>query len=51
MRTVILILKPIAKAGMGSVKEQGIGPIRDIAYGQNIKLVLKRRGKRLQNPL
>ena len=45
MRTVIPILKPIAKADLQSVKEQGLGAIRDITSGQNIKQVLKHRGK------
>ena len=44
MRTVIPILKPIAKAGLKSVKEQGLEAIKDIASGQNAKQVLKRRG-------
>ena len=45
MRTVMPILKPIAKAGLASVKEQGLSAIRDIAFGQNVKQVLKHRGK------
>ena len=40
-----VIFKPIAKAGLARVKEQGLGAIRDIASGQNVKQVLKRRGK------
>ena len=44
MRTVILILKPIAKAGLKSVKEQGLEAIKDITSGQNVKQVLKGRG-------
>ena len=44
MRTVIPILKAIAKAGLKSVKEQGLEAIKDIASGQNVKQVLKRRG-------
>ena len=44
MRTVIPILKPIAKAGLKSVKEQGLEAIKDVASGQNVKQVLKRRG-------
>ena len=44
MRTVIPILKPIAKAGLKSVKGQGLIAIKDIASGQNVKQVLKRRG-------
>ena len=44
MRTVIPILKPITKAGLKSVKEQGLEAIKDIASGQNVKQVLKRRG-------
>ena len=44
MRTVIPILKPIAKAGLKSVKEQGLEAIKDIASEQNVKQVLKRRG-------
>ena len=44
MRTVILILKPIAKAGLKSVKEQGLEAIKDIISGQNVKQVLKGRG-------
>ena len=31
MRTVIPFLKPIAKAGLKSVKEQGLEAIKDIA--------------------
>lgn len=46
MRFVISNLKPIAKAGLESVKEQGIRAIRDIASEQNIKQVLKRRGRK-----
>ena len=41
---MIPILKPIAKAGLKSVKEQGLEAIKDIASGQNVKQVLKRRG-------
>ena len=44
MRTAIPILKPIAKAGLKSVREQGLEAIKDIASGQNVKQVLKRRG-------
>ena len=44
MRTVIPILKPIAKAGLKSVKEEGLEAIKDIASGQIVKQVLKRRG-------
>ena len=44
IRTVITILKPIAKAGLKSMKEQGLEAIKDIASGQNVKQVLKRRG-------
>ena len=44
MRTVIPLLKPIAKAGLKSVNEQGLEVIKDIASGQNVKQVLKRRG-------
>lgn len=49
MRTVIPILKPIAKAGLQSIKkvaqDQGVDALRDIMEGQNIKQVLKKRGK------
>lgn len=45
MRTVIPILKPVAKAGLESVKEQGLAAIKDIASGKNVKEVLKSRGK------
>ena len=44
MRTVIPILKPIAKAGLKSLKEQGLEAIKDITSGQNVKQVLKQRG-------
>ena len=49
MRTVIPILKPMAKAGIQSAKHvattHGVGALRDIMAGQNIKQVLKHRGK------
>ena len=51
MRTVMPILKLIAKAGLASVKEQNLSAIRDIASGQNIKQVLNAGVKRLQNTL
>ena len=49
MRTVIPILKPLAKAGIQSAKQvaktHGVGALRDIMAGQNVKQVLKHRGK------
>lgn len=49
LRTVMPILKPVAKAGLQSIKhvakDQGINALRDIMQGQNIKQVLKSRGK------
>ncbi|MCG8075028.1 MAG: hypothetical protein JAY75_02150, partial [Candidatus Thiodiazotropha taylori] len=49
MRSVVPILKPLAKAGIQSAKQvakkEGIGALRDILEGQNIKQVLKQRGK------
>ena len=49
LRTVMPILKPVAKAGLQSIKhvakDQGIHALRDILDGQNIKQVLKSRGK------
>lgn len=49
MRTVIPFLKPVAKAGLQSIKhvakDQGIHALRDIMEGQNVKQVLKNRGK------
>ena len=50
MRTVIPILKPLAKAGKQSAKQvaktHGVGAFRDIMAGQNVKPFSKHRGKR-----
>ena len=50
LRTVIPILKPVAKASLKSVKKvakyQGIQALKDIVGGENVKKkVLKQRGK------
>ena len=49
LRTVMPVLKPVAKAGLQSIKQvakdQGIHALRDIMAGQNVKQVLKSRGK------
>ena len=49
LRTVMPVLKPVAKAGLQSIKQvakdQGIHALCDIIAGQNIKQVLKSRGK------
>lgn len=49
MRTVVPILKPLAKAGLQSAKqvakEQGVGALRDLMEGNNVKAILKTRGK------
>ena len=49
LRTVIPILKPVAKASLKSVKkvakDQGIQALKDIVGGENVKKVLKQRGK------
>ena len=49
-RTVIPILKPVAKASLKSVKkvakDQGVQALKDIVGGENVKKkVLKQRGK------
>ena len=47
IRTIVPILKPVAKAGLRSakkvVKEQGISALRDMVSGQNVKQVLQHR--------
>ena len=49
IRTIVPILKPVAKAGLRSakivVKEQGISALRDMVSEQNVKQVLQRRGQ------
>ena len=49
LRTVAPILKPFAKVGIQSAKrvakDHGIKALKDIAEGQNVKQVLKTRGK------
>ena len=49
LRTVAPILKPLAKVGIQSAKRvakyHGIKALKDIAEGQNVKQVLKTRGK------
>ena len=49
MRTVVPILKPLAKVGIQSAKkvskDQGVKALKDIVSGQNVKHVLKERGK------
>ena len=49
MRTVIPILKPVAKASLKSMKkgakDQGVQALKDIVGGENVKQVLKQRGK------
>ena len=49
LRTVIPILKPVAKASLKSVKkvakDQGVQALKDIVGGENVKKVLKQRGK------
>ena len=49
IRTIVSILKPVAKAGLRSakkvVKEQGISALHDMVSGQNVKQVLQRRGQ------
>ena len=49
LRTVIPILKPVAKASLKSVKkvakDQGVQALKDIVDGENVKKVLKQRGK------
>ena len=49
LKTVAPILKPFAKLGLQSAKkvakEHGIQALKEIASGQNIKQVLKQRGK------
>ena len=49
MRTVIPILKPVAKASLKSVKkvakDQGVQALKDIVSGENVKKVLKQREK------
>ena len=49
LRTVIPILKPVAKASLKSVKkvakDEGVQALKDIVGGENVKKVLKQRGK------
>ena len=49
LRTVAPILKPMAKIGLQSAKkvakEHGVQALKDITSGQNVKQVLKERGK------
>ena len=49
LRTVTPILKPLAKVGIQSAKkvakDHGIKALREIVKGQNVKQVLKHRGK------
>ena len=49
LRTVIPILKLVAKASLKSVKkvakDQGVQALKDIVSGENVKKVLKQRGK------
>ena len=49
LRTVIPILKPVAKASLKSMnkvaKDQGVQALKDIVSGENVKKVLKQRGK------
>ena len=48
IRTIIPILKPVAKVNLWSakkvVKEQGISALHDMVSGQNVKQVMQRRG-------
>ena len=49
IRTIVPILKPVAKAGLRSakkvVKEQEISALHDTVSGQNVKQVLQRCGQ------
>ena len=49
LRTVVPILKPLAKVGIQSAKkvakDQGVKALKDIVAGRNVKQVLKQRGK------
>ena len=49
LRTVVPILKPLAKVGIQSAKKvakyQGVKALKDIVAGRNVKQVLKQRGK------
>ena len=49
LRTMAPILKPMAKIGLQTAKnvakEHGIQALKDITSGQNVKQVLKERGK------
>ena len=49
LRTVVPILKPLAKVGIQSAKkvakDQGVKALKDIVAGRNVKHVLKQRGK------
>ena len=49
LRTVIPILKPVAKDSLKSMKkvakDQGVQALKDIVGGENVKQVLKQRGK------
>ena len=49
LRTVVPILKPLAKVGIQSAKkvakDQDVKALKDIVAGRNVKQVLKQRGK------
>ena len=49
LRTVVPILKPLAKVGIQSAKkvakDQGVKALKDIVASRNVKQVLKQRGK------
>lgn len=49
LRTIVPILKPLAKVGLQSAKQvakdQGLSALRDIVSGKNVKQVLKSRSK------
>ena len=55
LRTVAPILKPMAKLGIQSTKkvakDHGIQALKEIASDQNVKRVLKQRGKTALKPL
>lgn len=48
---ILPLIKPIVKSGLHTLKtegvKQGLGAVQDIMSGQNIKHVLKNRGKTL----
>ena len=49
IRTIVPILKPVAKIGLRSakkvVKEQGISALCEMVSGQNVKQMFQRRGQ------